>query len=60
MYRNVAFTIDDEDNTANLFALPLAGYNIILGTQWLASLGPILWDFGVRTMSFWRDGRRVH
>lgn len=31
----------------------------MLGTQWLATLGPILWDFGALTMSFWRSGHQV-
>jgi hypothetical protein len=34
-------------------ALPLAGYGVVLDTQWLATLGPILWDFGRLTLSFW-------
>ena len=46
------FRIDGEAFRANVCALPLAGYDIVLGTQWLATLGPILWDFGALTMSF--------
>ena len=38
----------------DLFIMPLPGYDVILGTQWLAALGPILWDFGARAMSFQR------
>jgi hypothetical protein len=25
----------------DLFVMPLAGYNVVLGTQWMATLGPI-------------------
>jgi hypothetical protein len=32
---------------------------MVLGVQWLQSLGPILWDFASRTMAFVRDGHRV-
>ncbi|WVZ82923.1 hypothetical protein U9M48_030129 [Paspalum notatum var. saurae] len=39
--------------------IPLAGYDIVLGTQWLASLGPILWNFEDLTMAFWRHDHRV-
>jgi len=39
--------------------MPLTGYNVVLGTQWLASLGPILWDFRARTMTFKRNTRDV-
>lgn len=43
----------------DFFALPLASYNAVLGMQWFATLGPILWDFGALTMSFWRSGHQV-
>jgi hypothetical protein len=55
VYWNVPFTIDGKSFTTNFFALPLAGYDVVLGTEWLASLGPILWDFGALTMSFWHQ-----
>ena len=53
IYRVAAFSIDGETFSTDFFALPLAGYDVVLGTDWLASLGPILWDFGALTMSFW-------
>jgi hypothetical protein len=43
----------------DFFALPLAGYDIVLGTQWFAMLGPILWDFRTLSMMFWRGDRWV-
>jgi len=52
IYHAAAFTIGEEEFTADSYALPLAGYDVILGTHWLASLGPILWDFDALTMSF--------
>jgi hypothetical protein len=58
-YRGVAFSIGGESFSGDFFSLALAGYDVVLGTQWLASLGPILWDFGARTMSFWRGDHRV-
>lgn len=54
VYRGTLFSINDEAFYAGFFALPLAGYDVVLGTQWLTSLGPILWNFGTLTMSFWR------
>jgi hypothetical protein len=59
VYRNVPFTIDGESFTTNFFALPLVGYDVVLRTEWLASLGPILWDFSALTMSFWHHDHRV-
>jgi hypothetical protein len=29
----------------NLFILPMTSCDIVLGIQWLRTLGPILWDF---------------
>lgn len=42
VYRAARFSVADEQFQADLFALPLAGYDVVLGTEWLAALGPIL------------------
>jgi hypothetical protein len=44
---------------AELFVMPLAGYDIVLGTKWLGALGPIVWDLANRRMSFQRGGRTI-
>jgi hypothetical protein len=36
----------------DLFILPLAGCDVVLGIQWLRTLGPILWDFTKLQMEF--------
>jgi hypothetical protein len=36
----------------DLYILPLAGCDMVLGIQWLRNLGPILWDFLTLTMQF--------
>jgi hypothetical protein len=51
--------IDSEYFSTDLYILPLDDFDIVLGIQWLHTLGPILWDFNNLTMSFWRDGCRV-
>jgi hypothetical protein len=53
------FVIEGEHFSADFYALPLTGYDIVLGTRWLASLGPILWDFSTLQMPFWHGGRLV-
>jgi hypothetical protein len=40
----------------DLFILPLAGCDAVLGIQWLRTLGPILWDFSALTMQFTWNG----
>jgi hypothetical protein len=43
----------------DFFIIPLAGYEMVLGVQWLWTLGPILWDFCRTQMSCWRDDHRA-
>jgi hypothetical protein len=40
----------------DLFILPLAGCDVVLGIHWLRTLGPILWDFTALTMAFLYGG----
>ncbi|KAJ4758083.1 polyprotein [Rhynchospora pubera] len=56
---NLALNIGDEIFSEHFFALPLDGFDVVLGCQFLKCLGPILWDFSELTMSFWRVNRRV-
>ena len=51
--------IDGEAFPADLFVMPLAGYDVVLGTRWLGALGPIVWDLESRRMSFQRHGRPI-
>ncbi|KAM3243961.1 hypothetical protein ACQJBY_055715 [Aegilops geniculata] len=55
-YRAVSFRIGQEEFSEDFLALPLAGYDVVLGTQWLVTLGPITWDFRALSMQFWRRG----
>jgi hypothetical protein len=59
VYRWAPFSINGDQFSANFFALPLPGYDVVLGTQWLATLGPILWDFAASTMYFWHKDHPV-
>ncbi|XP_074306372.1 uncharacterized protein LOC141641616 [Silene latifolia] len=42
--------------TSDLMVLPLGCCDIVLGVQWLSSLGPIIWDFQKLTMEFHLHG----
>ena len=42
------------------FILPLKGYNMVLGTQWLRTLGPIHWDFEEILMKFNKRGKEIN
>jgi hypothetical protein len=39
--------------------MPLAGFDVVLGAQWLGTLGPVTWDFTARTVSFQQQGTMI-
>jgi hypothetical protein len=51
--------VQGEHFVMNCYALPLEGFDVILGAQWLKSLGPIVWDFIALTMAFVHEGRTI-
>lgn len=59
VYRRAPFSIAGDQFFADFFALPLPEYDVVLGTQSLAMLSPILWDFEAFTMSFWHKDHTV-
>lgn len=42
--------------TTDFFLISLGGCDVVLGVEWLRSLGPILWDFTHMTMQFTLKG----
>jgi hypothetical protein len=59
LFRQAAIDIAGEAFHVDLYVMPLAGYDLVLGTQWLVTLGPIAWDFTKRSMSFTRQDQTV-
>lgn len=51
--------IGDGYFNVNCHAIPLDGFDVVLGVKWLLTSGPILWDFEHLQMSFTREGRQV-
>ncbi|KAG6528131.1 hypothetical protein ZIOFF_010280 [Zingiber officinale] len=43
----------------DLFLLPLDGCDVVLGAQWLKTLGDIIWNFSQLTMRFQDQGKEV-
>jgi len=56
-----AITIDLQMQSfiVDLYVLSIAGANVILGVQWLKSLGPVLTDYTKFSMQFFHNGRMV-
>jgi hypothetical protein len=45
-------SIGSHEFDIDFYALPLGGYDIVLGAQWLGTLGPTLWDFSRQSLAF--------
>ena len=59
MAQGIALHILGEQFKIDCHAIMLDGFDIILGVHWLRTLGPILWDFELLTMSFWHGSTHV-
>ena len=58
-FRSQRVTIGDHTFVIDFYALPLGGYDVVLGAQWLGSLGPTLWDFAKQSLAFGSPNNRV-
>ena len=52
-------TVGEENFTTTCYTLPLDGFDVVLGVEWLRSLGPFICNFEKLTLSFWRHGHMV-
>jgi hypothetical protein len=59
MAQNTPLYIDSHLFLVDLFVLPLSGAEIVLGVQWLKTLGPSLTDYDHLTLSFCREGKII-
>jgi hypothetical protein len=57
--RHAPITINEFSFVVDLFVLPLAGYDLVLDTEWMENLGRLTWDFTAGTVSFVRQGRTI-
>ncbi|CAN6724436.1 unnamed protein product [Malus baccata var. baccata] len=54
-YTNDAqLSIGGYDCQIDLLSLPLGGCDVVLGVQWLSSINPVLWDFQLMTLAFFK------
>jgi hypothetical protein len=55
---NVCLQIGDYHLKSHMFAIDMGGCDIVLGADWLRTLGPILMDFKALTMKFNQEGHQ--
>nr|GEX89973.1 hypothetical protein [Tanacetum cinerariifolium] len=53
------WTIQDQQFTADVMVLPLGGCELVLGIQWLSTLGTMKWNFQDLVMKFVYEGRKI-
>ncbi|KAF7154741.1 hypothetical protein RHSIM_Rhsim01G0051500 [Rhododendron simsii] len=59
MVKNLHWTVQDTDFVSDMRLLPLGGCDMVLGVQWLSTLGTVLWDFQNLQMQFSVLGKQL-
>jgi hypothetical protein len=54
---NVCLQIGQYHTKSHMFSIDIGGFDIVLGVEWLRTLGPILMDFKELTMQFNQKGQ---
>jgi hypothetical protein len=57
-YENMRLQISDYHLKSHMFAIDMGGCDIVLGVEWIRTLGPILMDFKELTMKFDQEGHQ--
>ena len=57
--KQVPLHLETHKFLVDLFVLPLSGAELVLGVQWLTTLGSVLTDYEKLTMKFIKDGEMV-
>jgi hypothetical protein len=57
--RDLSVSIGNEQFIIDCYGLSIGSYDMVLGVQWLESLGLVLWDFASWTIAFMRNGHHV-
>ncbi|GKB06132.1 reverse transcriptase [Tanacetum coccineum] len=59
MCKDFEWTIQGITYKADVMVIPLSSCDMVLGVQWLATLGDIVWNFEKLTMEYKYKGKRV-
>lgn len=55
----VSLTMSSEDFVADMHVIPLGGYDVILGIQWMSKVGPITFDYPNGNIAICYKNRRI-
>lgn len=58
--RGVKILLENTRFSVDLFLIPLGEFGVVLGVNWLCTLGPINWDFANRVMNFSYGGKTIN
>ncbi|GAV82384.1 RVP_2 domain-containing protein [Cephalotus follicularis] len=56
---NVKLSLQDQELVVDFFLLPLEDYEVVLGIDWLRTLGDISWNFAKLVIKFMLNGKQV-
>lgn len=59
MCRNFEWRTQGTEFKTDVLIMPITGFELILGMEWLNSLGVVTWDFPNSKMEFSWEGRKV-
>lgn len=59
MVEQLQFHMQGNMFNTDFFLLPLGGCDLVVGMQWLRTLGPVLWDFNGLTISFEQNKKSI-
>jgi predicted aspartyl protease len=55
----VKLLMQNQELRADFYLLPLGDYEVVLGIEWLQTLGDVLWNFSKLIMKFMINGQNV-
>ena len=58
MCTSFTWVMENVEYETDVFIIALGSYDMVLGVQWLATLGSIMWNFEELTMEFSYKGER--
>ena len=51
--------LQDQEIITDFFLLPIDDYEVVLGIEWLTTLGDVSWNFSKLIMKFYYKGKQI-